>query len=255
MKFTLATLALGALLITACSNDPVTPGTSDKFVVTSTSSYYVSDVDSVINNPADTANPAYEPVGKDSTYIVGTALVAGRTAVFLRGLYTWDGTTTADTTYMAQDGNFILQYYTLGVSDIPGVAPIVAGKAWVRIGDNGAASWAALDTLIKGVTFTYAGQTLVADVDVDMQGTTVGTETITIAGTAHSAKHYRVKGVIYVNNVFAKVYAYTQEDFWFVKNVGMVKYERGVTTLDGGTLFAAVKISGKRETATSFKVF
>ncbi len=254
MKFSIVALALVALLVTACSDDPVTPPAPDKFVVTTMGTYYVSSVDSVNNNPADTANPTYSAAGKDSTYIEGTTSVAGRTAVIFRGNYTHNGTTTYDTTYMAQDGNAIFQYYTLGVSDIPGITPITAGKTWVRIGDNGASTWTALDTLISNVSFTYGGQTLVANVDVDMQGSKVGTHTITIGGTAHSANHFRVKGVIFIDHAFAKIRAYTQEDFWFVKNVGMVKYERGVTTLDGGILFTGIKVSGKRETATSFKV-
>ena len=255
MKFSIVALALVALLLTACSDDPVLPPGSDKYVVTTTGSYYVHNVDSVRNNPADTANPTYTPAGRDSSYIVTTTLLAGRTGVLIRGIYTNDGTTTYDTTYLAQEGNSIYQYYKLGVTDIPAVQPIIVGETWIRIGDNNATSWTALDTLITNVSFVYNDIPLVANVEVDLLGKKIGTETITIDGTAHSANHFRITGEIYVNHAFAQVRAYTQEDFWFVKNVGMVKYERGVTTLNGGSLFSGIKVNGKRKTATSVKVF
>ncbi|MDZ4746274.1 MAG: hypothetical protein SGJ05_09770 [bacterium] len=254
MKFPIAALALVALLITACSDDPVTPA-ADNFVVVTTGSNYVSTVDSVNNNPADTANPTYSPAGTDSTYVVTTSTIAGRKAVFLRGIHTFNGTTKIDTTYIAQDGNQLFSYYTLGVNDIADFPPIVAGYAWVRIGDNSASSWTALDTVIPNVTFMFGTTPFTANTSFKLNGSKVGTESITMNGTTHSANHFRVTGTAKLTTLLGDVYIYTLEDFWFVKDVGMVKYERGVTTGQGAILPTTLKVNGKRKTTTSFKVF
>lgn len=255
MKFSMAALVFTALLLTACSDDPVTPPGSDKFVITTTGTYYVSNVDSVHNNPADTANPSRVPAGRDSTYIVSTTTVAGRTAVFLQSTHTFNSVSKTDTTYLAQEGNAIFSYYTLGITDIPNVAPIIVAKAWVRIGDNGASSWKALDTTLPNVSFNYNGTPISATVKVVLDGSKVGTETITMNGTSHTATHYRVIGAVTMGTIVGDIFVYSNEDYWFVKNVGMVKYERGVTTVKGAILPTAIKVSGKSKTTTTYKVF
>lgn len=255
MKFSMAALALVALLITACSDDPVTPPASDKFVMTGTGSYYISNVDSLHDNPADTANPSRVAAGRDSTDVVTTTLLAGRTAVMLRSTHTFNGVSKTDTTYLAQDGNAIFSYYTLGISDIPNLAPIIVAQAWVRVGDLNATSWKALDTALSNVPFSYGGTSITANVNIVLDGSKVGTESMTINGTSQTATHYRVSGVVTLGTVVGNIYVYSQEDYWFVKNVGMVKYERGVTTAKGAVLPSAIKVSGKSKTTTSFQVF
>lgn len=254
MKFSLAALAVVALFIAACSDDPVTPP-ADTFVTTKSGTYYVSNVDSVKNNPADTANPTYVPAGKDSTYITSTTLVAGRTAVMFRSLYTYNSTTKTDTSYLAQENNLIYSYYTLGVTDIPNVPPVVIARTWVRIGDLNATSWTALDTLIPNVSFMFGVTPITANVNVTLNGTKVGTETMTINGAAKTATHFKVAGIIKISSLVGDVFVYSQEDYWFVKDMGMVKYERGVTTAKGGILPAPIKINGKRKTTTTAQIF
>jgi hypothetical protein len=229
-----ALLALAAVFVlSACSEDPVTPPPSDtsSYVVSTKGSYFIHDNITVDITSAGVTTDVPSP--SDSTVVNGTVTHEGRSAiesiVFVNGA-------ASDSVYMAQTGStvataFPLQFTILGV-------PADFGVKWVNIFDANATTWTALNDTIPSFTIGSGAQQYTGSAKLLFTGKQTGTETITVDGKSVTAKKSEITMniTLYLNfGAVIPVPIVLTQHYTFAPNIGMVRAEQvaNVVTIVG----------------------
>lgn len=263
MKFlaTVLSVTTFALAIGGCSKDtdnptPPTPSVNE-FVTAKTGSSFRFDQFSL---EGDAASPTVTANGSGVGAVTGTAIVGGREAqVVITGFLDAASIPSSDTAQYHEANGAISTWYGIGSPALATIPAIVAGKAWVVVAHKSSATWTALDTTIRNVTFTYAGQQLTGDVALKITGEKVGEPDVTVDGKTISTVHSKlaVTGSITTAVPFLGTVALNlafTEEYWFGKGVGLVRFERLPFVLPATPpiIPSPLPIAGRRIVLTSY---
>ncbi len=217
---TAAALGLG-LGLSSCKTESTTPVEPGKYVIATAGSYFIHG-----NRTFDTdASGATDTTDflEDSTVVIGTTTVEGRSAV--QSIYTFVGIA-FDTLYDAQQGSVVSTLYPLEF-DVLG-APVDLGRKWVNVFDENASSWTALRDTIPSFTIdagpsgSYTGSA-----GLDFTGKKLGTETVTINGVSVATQKVEITLNITLYLMFGPqavpVPIQLVRTYWFANNIGWVK--------------------------------
>ncbi|HLP27558.1 MAG TPA: hypothetical protein VK147_02880 [Candidatus Didemnitutus sp.] len=221
--------ALAAVFVlSACSDDPVTPSDTSSYVVSTKGSYFVHDNITVEITAAGVTTDVPSP--SDSTVVNGSVTHEGRTAiesiVFVNGA-------ASDSIYMTQTGStvataFPLQFTVLGL-------PADFGVKWVNIFDANAATWTALNDSIPSFTIGSGEQAYTGTAKLLFTGKQTGTETITVDGKSVTAKKSEITMniTLYLNfgTAIIPVPIVLTQRYTFAPNVGIVRAEQVATVI------------------------
>lgn len=266
--FRLAALGLLAILtLSACSDDePTTPQpTGGKYVVSTAGTYYVND--NVIINIRPGGATSDSTIPQDSTVVLGTRTVGGKSAV---ASVVFIGGVASDTTYATQEGTKVLEYVPVQFSILG--APLNLGDKWVTTFDESAASWTALSDSVAPFDLVIRIDTVNPNTDsqrvdtmkyrlsarLNFTGSKTGTENVTIDGKTLSATKSQV-------NLAGTVYAFIAgpvpfsipinipRTYWFVDGVGVVKVSQDAVTISASPL-PPTGVPGSRKTTVRYSV-
>lgn len=225
-----ALLALAAIFVlSACSEDPVTPSDTSSYVVSAKGSYFIHDNVTVDITAAGVTTDV--PAPQDSTVVNGSVTYEGRSAiesiVFVAGA-------PADSLYTAQTGStvataFPLQFTILGI-------PADFGVKWMNVFDANATTWTALNDTIPSFTIGSGAQSYTGSAKLNFTGKQTGTETITVDGKSVTAKKSEITMNItlylnFVGSIIPVPIVLTQH-YTFAPNIGMVRAEQVATVVN-----------------------
>ncbi len=262
----LAALGLLAILtLSACSDDePTNPTPSGTYVVSTPGTYYVND--NVIINIRTGGATSDSAVASDSTVVLGTRTIGGKSAV---ASVVHVGGVAVDTTYLAQEGSKVLEFFPVQFSIFGG--PVNLGDKWVTTFDESASKWTALSDsvppfeIIGGVRTVNPGTDsqridtvkYTVSARLNFEGTKTGTENVTVDGKTLSATKSQVSlgGTVYVflGPAPLAIDLNIPRTYWFVNGVGVVKTVQDATILNV-PLLGATPVPGSRRTTVRYSI-
>lgn len=229
------TVAMGMI---GCSDDDntTTPTETTTYLPTTVGSSWVY---SNTELTGDSLNPTDGAVTTDSVFVSRTGVsIGGRTATEFVTVYA-DGS--QDTTYYSVDGTKIYQLLDLNIA-VEGAGAVDLGKKWVLSADkNATAPWSGLDTTITNIPLEYNGLPLTATAKITYVGGKLGSESVSVAGTAVECDKYSNKFAINMTIATGilgdiKLPITTNATVWYGKNVGLVKTLTTPTTVNAAPL-------------------
>jgi hypothetical protein len=263
----LAALGLLAILtLSACSDDePTNPTPSATYVVSTPGTYYVND--NVIINIRPGGATSDSAVASDSTVVLGPRTVGGKSAV---ASAVHIGGVAVDTTYMAQEGSKVLEFFPVQFSILG--APVNLGDKWVTTFDASASSWTALSDTVAPFDLIVGIDTVNPDTDsqridtmkyrlsarLNFTGTKTGTENVTVDGKTLSATKSQVNlsGTVYVfiaGPVPFSIPINIPRTYWFVDGVGVVKVTQDAMMISAPPL-PPTGVPGSRKTTVRYSI-
>lgn len=218
--YAVAALGLG-LSLSSCSSESTTPTEPGKYVASTTGSYFIHNNKSFDTDAAGAVDTV--DILPDSVVVTGSKTVEGRSAV---ESIVYVGGMPIDTVYDAQQGAVVSTLLPLSF-DVLG-APVDLGNKWVNLFDENSSSWTALRdsipqfTIDAGPSGSYTGSA-----GLDFTGKKLGTESVTINGTAVTASKVEITMNITLYLMFGPqavpVPIQLVRTYWFANNIGWVK--------------------------------
>ncbi len=244
-----ALLAATVIGLGACSKDSTTnPTTNATYLVTTSGSYWLYDDFSLTGSASA---PVSSKVGTDSLVVLGPATQGGLSCTAYADYVTDSSGTTVDTSYQREEGGKLYTYFPLQIDGIGGLGAVDLGSKWVVIADQNGTTWTSFDTTLTNVPLDYNGTVLTANIGMKMTGQKIGTENVTVNGTAYSALHCVSTFNIKITIVgFGEIPITVPIHYWMVANKGVVKMEQPPQTITIAALGQVIPVDGTQRLLT-----
>lgn len=260
MPRVLISLIAASVAIVGCTSNSSSPNNPTVKYLAAKQGTYCTNEGSYLVQGSSGQDSAYNHFNDSSVYSGNRTLVdtEGNTKTSVDYVNFRSGIAN-DTTQFAEDGAKLYEYFSLNF-EVTNFGTLNYGTRWMQIGDQENSSWIGMRDTINGMSIDYNGIPMTVDAVFDITGTKVGTETLTINGSSVQAMHFKLNytinftvssplGGIPVNPLILPM------DYWFVENVGMVKFHQAPAILHlGAPANVNITISGMNKTTTKYMI-